>query len=102
MNNKPLVDRDYRLEKSPGMGGWTYTIIPEIAPDPPTIPEELLLCIRDDAEASRFFDSLTEGRRHQYARWIGSAKTDRTRVERIARTVGRLARHLKFSGKEFV
>ncbi len=31
---KPLVDRDYLLDKFPGMGGWTYTIIPEIAPDP--------------------------------------------------------------------
>ncbi len=31
---KPWVDRDYLLEKSPEMGGWTYTIIPEIAPDP--------------------------------------------------------------------
>ena len=34
MSGKPLVDRDYLLEKSSGMGGWTYTIIPEIAPDP--------------------------------------------------------------------
>lgn len=33
-DTKPLVDRDYLLEKSPGMGGWTYTFIPEIAPDP--------------------------------------------------------------------
>ncbi len=34
MNAKPLVDKDYRLDKFPGKGGWTYTLIPEIAPDP--------------------------------------------------------------------
>ena len=27
---KPLVDREYTLEKFPGKGGWTYAVIPEI------------------------------------------------------------------------
>ncbi len=30
---KPLVDREYLLEKFPGKSGWTYAIIPEILPD---------------------------------------------------------------------
>ncbi len=30
---KPLVDKDYLLQKFPGKGGWTYAEIPEIAPD---------------------------------------------------------------------
>ena len=34
MNGKPLVDKEYLLEKFEGKGGWTYAIIPEIAPDP--------------------------------------------------------------------
>ncbi len=34
MNVKPLVDKDYLLEKFEGKGGWIYTVIPEIAPDP--------------------------------------------------------------------
>lgn len=33
-SEKPLVDREYLLEKLPGKYGWTYTIIPEIKPDP--------------------------------------------------------------------
>ena len=33
MNEKPLVDKKYLLEKFPCKGGWTYTIIPEILPD---------------------------------------------------------------------
>ena len=30
---KPLVDKEYLLEKFPGKGGWTYALIPEIAQD---------------------------------------------------------------------
>ena len=33
MNETPLVNKDYLLEKFPGHGGWTYTEIPEIRPD---------------------------------------------------------------------
>ena len=33
MNEKPLVDKEYLLEKFPGKGGWTFTFIPEIPPD---------------------------------------------------------------------
>jgi hypothetical protein len=29
----PLVDKEYRLEKFPGKGGWTYALIPEVPPD---------------------------------------------------------------------
>jgi len=34
MNEKPLVDKEYLLEKLPGKYGWTFTVIPEIPPDP--------------------------------------------------------------------
>lgn len=30
---KPLVDKEYLLEKYPGKGGWTYARIPEIKQD---------------------------------------------------------------------
>ena len=30
---KPLVSKEYLLEKHPGKGGWTYARIPEIQPD---------------------------------------------------------------------
>ncbi len=31
---KPLLDRDFVLQKFPGKGGWTYAAIPEIAQNP--------------------------------------------------------------------
>jgi|SRR5215204_72890 len=30
---KPLVNKKYKLERFPGKGGWTYTVISEIPPD---------------------------------------------------------------------
>ena len=158
MNDKPLVDKEYLLEKSPGKGGWTYAIIPEILPDknapfswvkvkgsidgfeiskyhlmpsgqgtlmlfvkseirkkikkqagdyvhvilypdnePLEIPEELLLCLQDDTEALQFFNSLNEIEQHNYIKWIYSAKTDQTKVDRIAKTLDRLCKHQKFA-----
>ena len=34
MSEKPLVDKQYLLKHSGGKGGWTFTEIPEILPDP--------------------------------------------------------------------
>ncbi len=163
MNEKPLVNKEYLLEKFPGKGGWTYTIIPEILPDkkspfgwvkvrgsidgyeikkyhllptlsgtgqlflsvkaeirkkikkeagdyvhiilypdnePLEVPEELLLCLQDDTEALKFFNSLNENEQHNYIKWIYSAKTDQTKVDRIAKTLVMLSRHKKFTSQQ--
>ena len=160
---KPLVDKEYLLEKFPGKGGWTFTFIPEIPPDkhspfgwvkvrgsidsyeikkhilqptekgdnglflsvkaeirkaikkeagdyvhiilypdnePLEIPEEFSLCLQEDAEALRFFNSLSESEQHNYVKWIYSAKTDQTKVDRIAKTLDRLVKKLKYYDKE--
>jgi len=158
---KPLVNKKYLLEKSPGKGGWTYTIIPEIPPDkkspfswvkvkgsidgfeiskyhlmpsgkgtlmlfvkaeirknikkqagdyvhiilypdnePLEVPEELLLCLQDDAEALQFFNSLNESEQHSYVKWIYAAKTDQTKVDRIAKILDRLSKHQKFTNQQ--
>jgi len=155
---KPLVNKKYLLEKSPGKGGWTYTEIPEILPDknapfswvkvrgsidgfeidryhlmpsgkgtlflsvkseirkkikkqagdyvhvilyavnePLEVPEELRLCLQDDTEALKFFNLLNESEQHNYVKWIYSAKTDQTKVDRIAKTLDRLSKHQKFA-----
>lgn len=153
MNEKPLVDKEYLLEKLPGKYSWTFTIIPEIKPDPRApfswvrvrgsidgyeikkyhlmpsgkgslflavkseirkkikkqagdyvhvilypdndpleIPEELLSCLEDDNDALRSFNSLNESEQHNYVKWIYSAKTEQTRVDRIAKTLVRLSK----------
>jgi len=161
MNEKPLVDKEYLLEKCSGKGAWTYTVIPEIPPDrkapfgwvkvkgsidgfeiskyhlmpsgmgtlmlfvkseirkkikkqagdyvhiilysdnePLEIPEEFLLCLQDDSEALQFFNSLNENEQRHYVKWICSAKTAQTKVDRIAKTLVRLSKHQKYADKE--
>ena len=158
MIDKPLVDKEYLLEKSPGKSGWTFTVIPEIMPDkkspfswvkvkgciddyeisnyhlmptgkgqlvlfvksdirkkikkeagdyvhivlypdndPLEIPEELISCLKEDDKAMQFFNSLKESEQHNYVKWIYSAKTDKTKVDRIAQTIIRLSKCQKFS-----
>ena len=156
MNEKPLVDKEYLLEKFPCKGAWTYTEIPEIPPDkkspfgwvkvkgsidgfeikkyhlmpsgkgtlllfvksevrkkikkeagnyvhiilypdndPLEIPEELLLCLQNDPKALQVFNSLSENEQHKYIKWIYSAKTDQTKVDRIIKTIAKLSEHNK-------
>lgn len=59
--------------------------------DPQEIPEEFLLCLQDDAEALRFFNSLSESEQQKYVKWIYSAKTDQSKVDRMAKAIGMLA-----------
>ncbi|WP_165045175.1 YdeI/OmpD-associated family protein [Dysgonomonas sp. ZJ709] len=65
--------------------------------EPLEVPEELLLCLRDEPEAFQFFNSLSEGEQHNYIKWIYSAKTDQTKVDRIAKTLIRLSKRQKFT-----
>lgn len=157
---KPLVNKKYKLERFPGKGGWTYTVIKEIPPDkkahfgwvkvkgfiddyelksynlmpmgngklflpvraeirkkikkkdgdwvkvvlfadndPLHIPEDLLQCLRDEPKAHEIFHNLKEGEKKYYIDWINSAKKEETRAERMAKTIDRLLRGLKFYDK---
>ena len=67
--------------------------------DPLEIPEELLLCLQEDSEALEFFNSLNESEQHNYVKWIYSAKTDQTKVKRIAETIDKLLKGYKHTDK---
>jgi hypothetical protein len=67
--------------------------------EPIEIPAEMLLCLQDEPEAFRFFNSLNESEKLNYLKWVYSVKTDETKVERIAKTLDRLTKHLKFTDK---
>jgi hypothetical protein len=68
--------------------------------EPLEVPDELLLCLQDDPEALEFFHSLNESEQHNYVKWIYSAKTDQTKVDRIAKTLIRLSKRQKFADQE--
>lgn len=144
---RPLVDKDYLLQKEECKGGCTYVEILEIpmpktpfgmlkvkgkiddyefsnthlmplgngnlvlavkaaikkkirkeAPDtvhviiyedktPLVISEELLLCMGYEDGALEKFEAYTDGQKKAFVDWINSAKTEQTRIDRIAKTI---------------
>ena len=67
--------------------------------DPLEVPEEMLICLRDEPKALKFFNSLSESERKFYIDWIYSAKRSETKVNRLAQAVNRLAQGLKLYDK---
>lgn len=65
--------------------------------EPIEIPEEMLLCLQDEPQALKFLNSLKEGERQNYIKWIYSAKQEETRIERLAATINRLLKGLKMT-----
>lgn len=54
--------------------------------------KEFMECLADEPSALEFFNSLTQGHRNYFSKWIDSAKTVETRARRIAMAVTGLAK----------
>ncbi len=68
---------------------------------PLEIPEEIVECFQTESpRVYETFLAFTEGERKAYLDWIYSAKTDETRVKRIAGMMERLQKKLKFYDKD--
>src|SRR5688572_4951301 len=67
--------------------------------EPLEIPEEMLLCLKDEPRAWTFFNSLTESEQNYYIQWIYSAKKEETKVSRLATAINRLCNGLKMYDK---
>jgi len=53
----------------------------------PIIPEELFLCIEYEEGVSDKFELYSEGQKKAFVDWINAAKTEQTKVDRIAKTI---------------
>jgi hypothetical protein len=95
------VKAEIRKKIKKDVGDYVHVIL---FPDnePLTVPEEMLLCIEDEPKALQFFNSLSESERKFYIEWVYSAKKEETKIDRLAKTVNRLARGLKLYDKETV
>ena len=93
-----FVKSEIRKKIKKEAGDYVHVIL---YPDnePLEVPEELLLCLQDDAEALQFFNSLNESEQHNYVKWIYAVKTGQTKVDRIAKTVVRLSKCQKFADR---
>lgn len=59
-------------------------------------PLELLVCLADEPEALKHFNTLPQGHRNYFTKWIESAKTEPTKVRRIALVVKTMVRKMDF------
>jgi len=53
---------------------------------PLEIPEELLLCLKEEGLLEKF-EAYAAGQKKAFVDWIYCAKTEKTRIERIAKTI---------------
>lgn len=67
--------------------------------EPLEVPEEMLLCLKDEPAALKFFTSLSESEQKFYIEWIYSAKKSETKISRLAQAINRLMRGLKLYDK---
>jgi hypothetical protein len=59
-------------------------------------PAELLECLQDEPEALKYFNSLSQGHRNYFTKWIESAKTEPTKTKRIALVIKTMVRKMDF------
>ncbi|UKJ06248.1 YdeI/OmpD-associated family protein [Solitalea lacus] len=60
------------------------------------IPEDLYTCLCDEPEAIVQFESLNKSNQNYFINWVNSAKTEPTRIKRIALTVNAMIYNLTF------
>ncbi len=59
-------------------------------------PEDLIECMADEPEAVKHYNSLPQGHRNYFTKWIDSAKTDTTKAKRIALVIKTMVRKMDF------
>ena len=67
--------------------------------EPLEIPEELVICLTHETDAYEKFQQLTESEQKAFVDWIYSAKTDETKVKRIAETIDKVLKGNKLTDK---
>jgi len=76
--------------------GATLKVQLELDSTPILPPAELIECMADEPEALKHFNSLPQGHRNYFTKWIESAKTDATKAKRIALVIKTMVRKMDF------
>lgn len=64
----------------------------QVDPEGYKLNVDFMACLNDDPTARTFFDSLSGSHRNYFSKWIDSAKTEPTKVKRIAMAVNALSK----------
>lgn len=93
------VKAEIRKKIKKDVGDYVHVVL---FPDdePLEVPEEMMLCLKDEPKALKFFNSLSESEQKFYIDWIYAAKKEETKIDRLAKTVNRLLLGLKMYDKE--
>jgi Bacteriocin-protection, YdeI or OmpD-Associated/Domain of unknown function (DUF1905) len=84
-----------RLRKSAGQT-LQLSISRDENPDPVPMPEDFAACLEDEPAARKHFYKLPGSHQKYYIKWINGAKTETTRVKRIAQAVSGLLREMGY------
>jgi hypothetical protein len=84
-----------RLRKSAGQT-LQLSISRDENPDPVPMPEDFAACLEDEPAAKKHFYKLPGSHQRYYIKWINGAKTEATRVKRIAQAVSGLVKDLQY------
>lgn len=76
--------------------GATIKVQIELDKEPILPPSELIECLKDEPDAYKYFNSLPQGHRNYFTRWIETAKTESTKTKRIAMVVKTMVRKMDF------
>ena len=76
--------------------GATLKVQLEIDVAPILPPAALLECLQDEPEALKHFNSLPQGHRNYFTKWIETAKTEPTKTKRIALVIKTMVRKMDF------
>jgi hypothetical protein len=93
------VKAEIRKKIKKDVGDYVHVIL---YPDnePLEVPEEMILCLQDEPAAWKFFNTLSESERNFYVEYIYSAKKEETKIDRLAKSIDRLANGLKLYEKD--
>ncbi len=76
-------------------GDWIHVIL-YIDNESITTPKEMIDCLEYEPKAFEFYKNLNESEQKYYINWIYSAKQEETKIERMVKSIDRLAIGLKF------
>lgn len=57
------------------------------------IPNEFLICLKDEPIAFDYFNNFSESQKKAYLDWIYSAKTTTTKIERMAQAINKILKN---------
>ena len=65
----------------------TFEIAAQTTPRTVDLPDDLAAALAEDPAVARAFEAMSYTHRKEYARWVGEAKREQTRADRVARTL---------------